>query len=317
MSYLDAQFEADIYPSEASAVRALARQVGRQLDSVAGQAADLDLIELRGEVDEDLLVKAANVVREFYPEVKVTTVVGGRDSEAPPGGQSVVIRIRTDRTAERMPGGKERLLTARAQMTGLGRETTHSVRFVHKPWVDDTAAFAASNPGHNWIVAVSEQPAMSLEEADRQALKAAVRKLEAMVLERLGQAGIGRDRMMALGYERLEGMVLAELRSNQAIKDRFTQRVQRPYGEIWQAAVLVDAEPQLVSQIADKCREMLAVQRQHWRQTAWSVAGVVLLVCVVYVFLNSATKGYFVWSLRAAAVAMLAAGVFLMLLFRR
>jgi hypothetical protein len=39
------------------------------------------------------------------------------------------------------------------------------------------------------------------------------------------------------------------------------------------------------------------------------------LVCLVYLFLNAATRGYYVWSLRVAAVVLIAVAVALLMLW--
>jgi hypothetical protein len=42
-----------------------------------------------------------------------------------------------------------------------------------------------------------------------------------------------------------------------------------------------------------------------------SVVGLLALITVVYVFLNAATKGYYVWSLRIAGIVLAAAVIIL------
>jgi hypothetical protein len=42
-----------------------------------------------------------------------------------------------------------------------------------------------------------------------------------------------------------------------------------------------------------------------------SVAGLLALITVAYVFLNAATKGYYTWSLRIAGVVLAAAVIIL------
>ena len=46
-----------------------------------------------------------------------------------------------------------------------------------------------------------------------------------------------------------------------------------------------------------------------WWWQALSVAGMVAAICLVYVFLNVATRGYYVWSLRVAAIILAALAI--------
>lgn len=50
---------------------------------------------------------------------------------------------------------------------------------------------------------------------------------------------------------------------------------------------------------------------------ALSAVGANALACPVYAGLNVLTQGHFVWLLRVKALAMIAGGIFLVLLFRR
>jgi len=45
----------------------------------------------------------------------------------------------------------------------------------------------------------------------------------------------------------------------------------------------------------------------------FSLAALVVLICVVYGFLNAATRGYYTWSLRIAAVVLVVVGMILVL----
>ena len=44
--------------------------------------------------------------------------------------------------------------------------------------------------------------------------------------------------------------------------------------------------------------------RESWARMALSVVGVLVLISVIYFFLNMATRGYYEWSLRIAGVVL-------------
>jgi len=58
---------------------------------------------------------------------------------------------------------------------------------------------------------------------------------------------------------------------------------------------------------------MAQAMRSSWARMFLSVLGLLVLITVVYAFLNAATKGYYTWSLRLAG-AVLAAVVVVLLL---
>src|SRR5262249_54823689 len=100
----------------------------------------------------------------------------------------------------------------------------------------------------------------------------------------------------------LQDQIQASLGRGEFIKDEQVVRIATPYGDVWTAGVLVDASPQKVQEIA---RQYASTAQRQVESTAvtWSGLGALTLVILLtYAFLNWATKGYFVWRLRAAAV---------------
>ena len=63
-------------------------------------------------------------------------------------------------------------------------------------------------------------------------------------------------------------------------------------------------------------RKTRQVQRVHksWAKDLSSLAGLALVVFILYIFLNAATKGYYAWSLRVIAMVTIAGIVVVLLL---
>ncbi len=108
------------------------------------------------------------------------------------------------------------------------------------------------------------------------------------------------------------------------VKDQFVQSFPRPYGHLWQQAVLVDASPTQVTNVANDLAvprtaraRASTVQRRVWYwsvgRRVGSVSAVMLAVLLAYVFANAATKGYYEWALRVAAVVLVGGGLLLVL----
>jgi hypothetical protein len=105
-----------------------------------------------------------------------------------------------------------------------------------------------------------------------------------------------------------------ELSSAGLIVDRFTQRFSGLAGPIWREAILVDTSEAKLSSLAEKKIVVSRVKRQSWFRTGATLVGMFLLICIVYMFLNAATRGYYSWALRVALVVLMCVGVFLVLM---
>jgi hypothetical protein len=86
------------------------------------------------------------------------------------------------------------------------------------------------------------------------------------------------------------------------ILDRFVQSFEGTAGKIWRQALLVDASPDKLKNLAQRKTMIARVRKRHFAGMFFSIAGLIVLITVVYAFLNAATKGYYTWSLRIAGV---------------
>jgi hypothetical protein len=88
------------------------------------------------------------------------------------------------------------------------------------------------------------------------------------------------------------------------ITDRFVQSFDTTTGTVWRQAMLIDVSGQKLWQLANvKVRQTRAV-RMGWARMGLSSVGVLVLISVIYFFLNMATRGYYEWSLRIAGVVL-------------
>jgi hypothetical protein len=111
----------------------------------------------------------------------------------------------------------------------------------------------------------------------------------------------------------LSGLVESELRRHKLIRDEFVQRFERPYGIVYRKALLIDVSDDQITSLANQYATIAWANSRHLNQSWASLIGLVLLIVVVYLFLNAATKGYYVWSLRLGGIAMVAAGIYTVL----
>ncbi len=93
-----------------------------------------------------------------------------------------------------------------------------------------------------------------------------------------------------------------DLQANQLVADQFTQSLRTSTARVWRHAVLLNLDPhRMQNLLAQKTRE---IRRTHktWAHDLMSLAGLALVVLILYIFLNAATKGYYAWSLRVIAL---------------
>jgi hypothetical protein len=305
---LSDHFDPDVYQSEGAAVRGLTSQVGKLLDSLTYARRAPATIYIKGNIDQPLVREMWNVLNKDFPFAAVSCT----ESAVRVADETVILAAWVEEQERAQAPAPAAAVTGPAKVLrmdaiGKGGKISRSARFLDKPWVDDFATFASNNRGRTWVMAMSREAAVSAAEAEQQALNDAVAQLEPRVRDRMAYHARGAVDSV------LQRQIRAGLESSGMIADRFVQRFERPYGEIWQVGLLIDASSKKIAGLADKCDRVLAAQQRTFRQTVLSIAGLVALVCVVYIFLNSVTKGYFVWSLRAAALAILAGGIFLVL----
>ncbi len=324
-------FKADVYPSIHAAAEALGRDIGMGLNGPSDGTGQEPLPIYVWLVDdtqqpstrEGVLLVTRPVLDAVAEGIRQKLIDLARVSvERPTTDRAVIVRIDTadvrfdshNKWRQQAESGTGKLV---ADVRGPVSSTRFSVPFVQAPWVDDPAGFARTYQGGHWLVAYSPGVFPSQVEARREALKAAASSLipqaEALISGMSVEHQHRYEKKRASDPEWLLNRVTDELASRNHATDFFSQRFDRPYGSVWREAVLIDAEPGMIESIA---RALIgSLQEQSMAQMTSLLSLVVLVVMIVglYLFLNLATKGYYAWMLRLAAVGGIAA----MILFMR
>lgn len=110
------------------------------------------------------------------------------------------------------------------------------------------------------------------------------------------------------------GITENDLSSGKFIADTFTQRFSGLAGPIWREAILIDTSQSKLNKLAQQKITFSRTKRLDWAKMAGTLIGMFALICVVYLFLNAATRGYYAWSLRIVLMAVLGIAVFLFLI---
>jgi hypothetical protein len=196
---------------------------------------------------------------------------------------------------------------------GTTGSITAAARFVEKPWADDWTLFRNSNPKKGFLRAEAQRLETTEAGALALARQAAIEQLVPLVKETMNaRAARSRGRIAKVDEAWVRNRVRSTLERNYDnlfIPDQFVQRISRPYGDVWAASLLVDASQKKLEMLADGYDDYARAQFRT-EVTSWAaVGGILAVVVLLYFFLNTVTKGYFLWRLRALGLLAAIAGV--------
>jgi hypothetical protein len=318
------EYEADVYPSKEAALRALGARLKtpiekmRQFQSSQGHPEKTSLTLVRNENEPQYL----DAFREGIEEHTQSAITYAADNSGLQQGDVYIqISFEEEKVERAAWNPDQRISRGRisASVKTVGSGTTIQAEYVEKPWVEDFEKFQAEqtrprNP--RWIVGKSHNRARRSDQARGEALEDGVRQLQPLVEGRLrmnsGRKGwFGSSRP---NYQEIQDFLRAELRGGIYVTDQFVQKFHKANGgsSIWWEGILINASERNVDLLADRCLQREGRQEWSWARTIWSAAGLLGLVCAVYLFLNLATRGYYAWVLRGAVVVIII--VFLVLL---
>ncbi len=297
---VEREFVANVYPSKRAAAGAMDKRLVVVLHDVAG--------EDHGKIS----VLAGSVEKTYVKEMTKTLggLAGRFLAEGEEGGDVVVELALVDGESVDAPwsaGGDKKVESGRFEATvRSGDESlTVSTSFVEKPWVENFSEFLNRNQDRQLLLVRSSDTCTSEAQAHQQTLRDACNRVSNILRGMQADPSI-----LPAKLDVSEG----ELSSAGLIVDRFTQRFSGMAGPIWREAILVDTSEAKLSSLAQKKIVVSRVKRKSWFRTVGTLVGMFLLICIVYMFLNAATRGYYSWTLRIALVVLMCVGVFLVLM---
>ncbi|MHC4645432.1 MAG: hypothetical protein ACYTBJ_08010 [Planctomycetota bacterium] len=306
---IEDQFEADVYPSQAAALRALGRRMDRPIRMTLKNASiPRKIIVVKGDNDPQSLQELTEGIESTLLETNVFVEPTLRHIE--PNEVYVTVDVLDVETfARTSPADYEPPSTrGRIEATALTqtRRTTIQARFVGKPWVENLSEFVNRNPGRRFIVARSSDSCTSESWAREQAVRDACERISPLLKEMPLHRPVMPTEMVVGGSDIQHGSIIV---------DHFAQSLQGSVGQIWRHALLLDVSPNRLTQLARYKSELVWDRRMGWGRIIFSIIGMIVLICVVYLFLNAATRGYYTLALRVAAFVLVIIGVFLILAF--
>lgn len=192
------------------------------------------------------------------------------------------------------------------------------------PWEDRTAGVwvRGRRPGPRGELVGYSRLEGGPDDAMRGATESVVRQIAALVIwserKRISQPDLIDFGAITLLAEAEAAKALDSVRA-----DAFEQSVDRPYGRLYRAAVLVRVGEKDVKRIGAKLREEVEraeeLARQERRVLAWKGGigvGLTLLIAVGYLAVNGLTQGYYTWRLRLFSLLGLGAAYAALVLVR-
>jgi len=303
---IEDQFEADIYPSKISAVRSLGLAIDRPIRQLMGnQEWPKRGILFEGGHDRALLDEFVKAAAGEFPQSQWTIApetVGVQPDEV---GIRLELSVFQAGPAPWSSGDSASEMTRgtlRATVLAGNNQISINAQFDEKPWIENFYGPWNSRPNRRLIIAKSAETCVTRSEAVGQAISSACNQLTPLL----------RQTSCAKATPSLPRHVTTnDVLENDFIVDRFSQKFEGRAGEIWRHALLIDASVDKMEQLAEHKAAIAHVTKVRWARMILSVAGLLALITVAYIFLNAATKGYYTWSLRIAGIVIAAAVIIL------
>jgi hypothetical protein len=218
-----------------------------------------------------------------------------------------IVKVQTH-PAPWLSGSENEMATGTIQASVLAGDKQASMKaeFVDKPWVDDFSGFLNTRPNSRFIIAKSAESCMTEAEANQQAVQNAC----TLVADMLGQTSLG---ISGVPVSFAQAVNSADILDGNFILDRFVQSFEGTAGKIWRQALLVDASAEKLKNLAQRKAIIARARKKSFAGMFFSIIGLIVLITVVYAFLNAATKGYYAWSLRIAGVVFALVVIILLL----
>jgi len=311
---VEQEFEADVYPSSLAAAKALGRRMAEPIRSLMDDPnAVIRVVLFQEGNDRGLMAAFGREMERALPGVLSSVETDPRNVN--PGEVGVTLRADAVQQAVELVEGQTVVISNAQESTRItataftaDRRTSDEARFIDKPWVENFGVFASARPKESLIVARSNGTCTSEGEAHQQALEDARARLNEALRRRIG------NRFPELPQTEVSAI---DVQNGDFVADRFVQSLQTSAGKVWRQALLIDvSRPKLVQLSRMKVVESREI-RESWARMGLSVVGVLVLIGVIYFFLNMATRGYYEWSLRIAGVVLAVVAVVSILMIVR
>jgi hypothetical protein len=306
---IEDQFEADVYPSKLSAVRSLGLHIAEPVRQVFGETSPSGIILFKGAHESGLIEEFGRAITRAFPDANWTIApetVAVQPDEV--GIRIDIIKVQTHQAP--WSSGSENEMTSgtiQASVLAADKQASMKTDFVDKPWVENLSGFLMNRRmDGRFIIARSSESCMTEAEANNQAVQTA----RAQISDMLGQNS---QRKSGIPVSFARPINANDILEGGFILDRFVQSFEGTAGKIWRQALLLDLSPEKIKKLAQRKALIAQARKTNFARMFFSIFGLIVLITVVYAFLNAATKGYYVWSLRIAGIVFALVVIILLL----
>ncbi|MBN1361709.1 MAG: hypothetical protein JW993_14020 [Sedimentisphaerales bacterium] len=304
---LEQEFDADIYPSRLAATQAVGRRINKLVRELMGDSSVPSQITLFHEASDPALIAGLrDAIRQTMSQTTCTTESYLRNLGPNEIGITMQLSGMTPQLAPWASGSETRFAdgVVHVHVFTTDAHIIPQSQFIEMPWVENFAAFANVRPERRFLIARSREACTNEGQARMEAMEDARLQLSALVEPVQSVPGGSVKRVSTRDIE--EGHLVA---------DTFVQSFDGSAGRIWRQALLIDASPQKIAWLNSRLGQEIQLERVTWARMIASALGVLVVILVTYFFLNMATRGYYVWSLRIAGLVLaIVAVVFIFLL---
>ncbi|MCF7955260.1 MAG: hypothetical protein K9M75_05625 [Phycisphaerae bacterium] len=316
---MEKEFTASNYYSISAALRGIAARSEKYFRQLALQdhpiPKKIALVTYRDEIDENVFAQAVSYFQQLLPETEFIPLSVGIDSIESYDNR-IALRVTLSKHPHstvtiRVPGKPDIVKTSKDGQITIETHTKTSshkevVSFQDRPWLENLDAYSNARPGNHYLIAYSQNPASSYESAKAQAENQATQ----LVAERIFQVA----RSLPQYDGRVENYSISrdDLWNYGLVEDQFAQSLSGKASNIHRQAILLNLLPQNVQRLAENKLGVYKAARQSWAYHILSAIGIALVICVIYLILNAATKGYYTVVLRILTVIGIIAVVILL-----
>ncbi|MBW8016887.1 MAG: hypothetical protein FVQ82_11925 [Planctomycetes bacterium] len=308
---IEKDFQADVYFSRSAALRGIAARADKKVREMAlnGHAIPkkLALLTYKDQFADGLIEEAVGIFQNVLPDTECYAVAAGKESftqndswvsmeltESP--GHVSNIRVNGRRVNTYLNDSDFSNGNFKAAIHLKKSSSSFSVRFTEKPWLDNFSAFQNTCPQRQLAIAYSQTACNSFDWAVRQATRQAQQIVNRMILDiHRSMPKSGRSRA---GFS----LSRQELYQHGIVVDNFQQSFTGSAAPIYRHALLLDVSPDRIMPLAKNKIRRYNIERQSWTYHILSAIGIALVICVIYLILNAATRGYYTAVLRILTI---------------
>ena len=306
-------FDANVHPELTLAARSAAKGLNNALDlegvTFETQSPGKQLNKIKVDATaipeshrKSIVTAFTNQLHADYPPLKielVETLDKNDKTESEDDVLKVELRLDHERVA-RSPWDKSQTIEHGSLKTSASMTNEHHSVNVHAShdyieevsWVTDFAKFKREYPGKRYVIGYSRD-FMSSEIAARKSANSHARSQFSILYS-------GRN---------------ARLADGQFVVDVFSQKLSRPYGDVWRSAVLLDVSDEAISLVTNVSQQRAATVRARRLSAGTGLLLLLSMTVLIAISLNVFTQGYYRGSLTtggAIVVLGLVATLFVM-----